>query len=343
MLRRTLRVLALFVCAALLAVAWRVATRNRETRQAEEFSAYYRNSISPLLDSAQAREQQAVDLALARLHVHFDYFRRGVPNFTRDITGWGTRFGIVGRSIGDLWTRAWHDNSHAVAVRDYTEQKFRAWVINEQSLKRALQETVATFAEATDASRNRLESEIKLAIGHPQSPLKLPRLELEHRLSSAAESSRAMAARAGSDSAWIGGGAFAGGWIAGDAASALTTAIIARLGAGVATTAVTAGSATATGAAAGGGGGSAAGPVGTIVGLGVGIVAGALIDWAINDHFERRLAAQCKTFLDQLEADLANGVSGKAGLRSLLTEAARKSSVLYRGALFVELEKANQP
>ncbi len=341
--RRTLRILALLSCAALLALAWNAATHNREAHQAEEFSRYYHSSISPLIDSAQARERQAVDLALARLHEHFDYFRRGVPNFTRDITSWGTRFGIVGRSISDLWTKAWHDDRQAVAVRNYTEQKFRAWVINEQSLERALQETMTTFAEATDASRNRLESEIKLAIGHPQSPLKLPKIDLEQRLATVATSSRSMAARAGSDSAMIGAGAFAGGWIAGDAASALTTAIIARLGTGMATAAVTSGSATAAGATAGGGGGSAAGPVGTIVGLGVGIVAGALIDWAINDHFERRLSAQCTKFLDQLEADLANGVGGQAGLRSLLTESARKSSATYRGALFAELEKANHP
>jgi hypothetical protein len=118
----------------------------------------------------------------------------------------------------------------------------------------------------------------------------------------------------------------------------LTAGIIARLGTGMATTAVRSGSATATGATAGGGGGSAAGPLGTIVGLGVGIVAGALIDWAINDHFERRLAGQCTSFLNQLEADLANGVAGQAGLRSLLTDAARKSSSHYRDALFAELE-----
>jgi hypothetical protein len=338
-----LRVLALLCCAALLAVAWNTANRSRASRESQEFAAYYRESISPLIDSAQAREQQAVDLALARLHEHFDYFRRGVPNFTRDVTGWGTRFGIVGRSIGDLWTRAWQDKSHAVAVREYTEQKFRAWVINEQTLGRALQDTLTTFSEATNASRNRLESEIKLAISHPQSPLKLPPLDLDHRLAAATQSSRAIAARAGSDSTLIGAGAFAGGWIAGDAARALTTAIVARLGAGMATTAVTSGSATATGAAAGGGGGSAAGPLGTIVGLGVGIVAGALIDWAINDHFEQRLSAQCTTFLNQLEADLANGARDQAGLRSLLTEAARKSSSSYRDVLFAELEKATRP
>jgi hypothetical protein len=341
--RHFLRVFALLCCAALLAGAWNVAIRPRDARESQDFATYYRESISPLIDSAQAREQQAVDLAISRLHEHFDYFRRGVPNFTRDITGWGTRFGIVGRSIGDLWTRAWHDDSRAVAVRNYTEQKFRAWVINEQTLDRALQDTLTTFAEATDSNRNRLEAEIKLAIGHPQSPLKLPPLDLDQRLALAAQSSRAMAARAGTDSALIGTGAFAGGWIAGDAARALTTAIIARLGAGMATTAVTSGSATATGAAAGGGGGSAAGPIGTIVGLGVGIVAGALIDWAINDHFERRLAAQCTTFLNQLEADLANGVSGQPGLRPLLTDAARKSSATYRDALFAELKKASQP
>lgn len=335
--------LLLLLCAAVLAAAWHAVMRARDQRAARDFSAYYHGTISPLLDSAETREQQAVDLALARLHEHFDYFRRGVPNFTRDITGWGTRFGVVGRSIGDLWTRTWHGSARANGVRNYTEQKFRAWVINEQSLERALQDTFATFAEATDASRNRLESEIKLAIGHPESPLRLPALDLQNRLATATQASRAVAAKAGSDSALIGAGAFAGGWIAGDAARALTTAIVARLGAGVATSAVASGSATATGAAAGGGGGSAAGPVGTIVGLGVGIIAGAVIDWAINDHFERRLAAQCTDFLNALERDLAGGVGGEQGLRVLLTQAARQSSENYRRALFAELQRANQP
>src|SRR6187401_2171399 len=119
--RRLLRILMLLLCAAVAGAAWTVFQRNQEQRTAQEFGAYYRENISPLLDTAEAREKQAVDLALQRLHEHFDYLRRGVPNFTRDITGWGTRFGIVGRSIGDLWTRAWHDKSRAVAVREYTE------------------------------------------------------------------------------------------------------------------------------------------------------------------------------------------------------------------------------
>jgi hypothetical protein len=340
---RIWRFVALLLAVGVMVVAWRTGTQNRAVHEPGDFADYYRTRVSPLIDSAEARQQQSVDLALARLHEHFEYFRRGVPNFTRDVTSWRTRFAIVGRSVNDLWTRVWHDEGKAVAVRKYTEEKFRAWVINEQSLQKALEDTMATFTDATAANRNRLEAEIKLAIGHPESPFKMPALQLDQYLASAATASRGMAQRAGKDSALIGAGAFAGGWIAGDAARALTTAIIARLGTNAAVTTATSGSATAGGAAAGGGGGSAAGPVGTIIGLGVGIVAGALIDWAINDHFERKLSAQCLNFLNTLEQDLTNGVGGHPGIKPLLTKAAREGSESYRTALFAELLKADLP
>jgi hypothetical protein len=341
--KRIWRFVGIMFAIGVMGAAWWAGTRHRAVHEPADFAVYYRSRVAPLIDSAESRQQQSVELALARLHEHFDYFRRGVPNFTRDVTSWSTRFSIVGRSVNDVWTRIWHDEGQAVAVRKYTEEKFRAWVINEQSLQKALEDTMATFTDAAAANRNRLEAEIKLAIGHPESPFKMPALQLDQYLASAAAASRGMAQRAGKDSALIGAGAFAGGWIAGDAARALTTAIIARLGANAAVATATSGSATAGGAAAGGGGGSAAGPVGTIVGLGVGIIAGALIDWAINDHFERKLSAQCLSFLDTLEQDLANGVGGHPGLKPLLTKAARESSESYRSALFAELLKADLP
>ncbi len=336
------KIVTLLVGAGLIYGAWNM-TRDGESRNPEHFAEYYKANVSPLIDSASTREQQAVDLALQRLHEHFDYFRRGAPNFSRDLSQWSSRFGIAGRSIGDLWTRVWDGGEKAVATRLYAEQKFRAWVINEASMKKALDDTMATFKEATDASRNRLEGEIKLVLGRPDSPLKVPSPKVEESLKNAAATGRALAVQAGKDSAMAGGVGFAGGWIAGEAIFALTRTIIARVAvSGIAATAAS-GSATAGGAVAGGGGGSAAGPLGTAAGLVAGIAVGMVVDSFINDAMTAKINRQVVTFLDNLERELVEGTGGQPGLKELLRKAAKDGAENYRTALFSELQKATLP
>ncbi len=336
-----LKIAGLLIGFGLIFFAWKNATRERPNPKPAQFAEYYRTQISPLIDSAETRQQQAVDLALARLHEHFNVFRRGVPNFAEDITGWGTRFGIVGRSISDLWTGFWNDKTKAVAVQAYTNEKFRAWVVNEGSLQRAMDDAMKSFIEATEASHNRLEGEIKLLIGRPDCPFKVSKPDFEQYLKSAALAGRGLATQAGKDSVSIGAKGFAGSIIVGEAAQGLVTAIIARLAAASAATSATTGSATAAGAAAGGGGGSAAGPVGAIIGFGVGIAVGTIVDLWMTEKFKEKLSVQCRTFLDELERDLTSGVGGKPGLKALFTQAARDGSANYRKALFAELQKAD--
>lgn len=337
------KVLALGVGVALIMGAWTLATREGEVHSPAQFADYYRANVSPLIDSASVREQQAVELALARLHEHFDYFRRGAPNFSRDLSQWSSRFGIAGRSISDLWTRVWDGGEQAVATRLYAEEKFRAWVINETSMKKALDDTLATFKEATDASRNRLEGEIKLVLGRPDSPLQMPVLQVEQAMKRATVAGRELSVQAGRDSAFAGGAGFVGGWIAGDAIFALTRAIVARVAvSGIAASAAS-GSATAGGAVAGGGGGSAAGPLGTAAGLIAGIVVGMVVDSFINDAMSAKITRQVTGFLDGLERELVEGTQGQPGLRVLLMKASKDGAENYRNALFTELQKAPLP
>ncbi len=332
---------ALLLGLGLVWIAWSIATRHRAGPDPARFAEYYRLQISPLIDSAETREQQAVDLALTRLHEHFNGFRRGVPRFTEDITEWGTRFGIVGRAIKDAWTGFWGDKAKAVAVRAYTDEKFRVAVISEQSLQRSLDDSIKVFVEATEASHNRLEGEIQLTIGHPDSPLKVPAVAMDQYLKSAFAAGRGLSAQAGKDSVAIGTAGFVGSVVAEEAARALGTAIVARLTAASVAGTAAAGSATAAGATAGGGGGSAAGPLGTIIGFGVGIAVGAIVDWWMSEKFREKLSAQCMAFLDDLERDLVNGTGGQSGLKALLTQAAHECSGKYRKALFDELQKAD--
>src|SRR5207302_2249112 len=90
--------------------------------------------------------------------------------------------------------------------------------------------------------------------------------------------------------------------------------VIARVGTQLAVEGVQAGGATVGGAAAGGGGGSLAGPAGTIIGFGVGLVAGAVIDWWLSERFEARVSEQCNQFLTALDQSVTHGTAGGPGL-----------------------------
>ncbi|MGD0464997.1 MAG: hypothetical protein ABSB74_21140 [Tepidisphaeraceae bacterium] len=96
---------------------------------------YYRNDIVPLLDDFDTRNQAAADRAIATLHDRMQMHRAGIPAFADDISGWGTRFGIVGRESSDLWKKWWDDEKNVHGVKDYVNGKLRAHVMSEDSLK----------------------------------------------------------------------------------------------------------------------------------------------------------------------------------------------------------------
>ena len=93
--------------------------------QAIDTMQYYRKEIVPLLDDFDARNQAAADRAIATLHDRMQMHRAGIPAFADDISGWGTRFGIVGRESSDLWDKWWHDEKNVHGVKDYVNGKFR--------------------------------------------------------------------------------------------------------------------------------------------------------------------------------------------------------------------------
>jgi hypothetical protein len=92
------------------------------------------------------------------------------------------------------------------------------------------------------------------------------------------------------------------------------------------------------GAMAGGAGGGAtlgslAGPAGTVVGIGAGLVVGAAIDWWMTDRFKDKLAEQCNRFLDSVRDQLIDGTLDQPGLRTVFGEAVRLSDEAQRKAI----------
>ncbi len=319
-------------CAAFFA-AWKSGTSQSPAPSADELSAYYAGSVSPLLDAAELRDREAANAALSRLHDHFQQFHAGIPAFADDITGWGTRFGIVGRSVKDLWTKFWDDPATATATKDYVNTKFRAHIVSEVKLQRAVTDALTTFRDSVAANHNRMLSEVKLALSMPECPVRIPSVRLDGLLHNAASSAGDLAVKQGGDNVLQTAALLAGGVAADMAATRMVAALFARLAATTAATIATEGTAAAGATATGGAAGTAAGPVGTVIGIGVGIVASVIMDWWMTDSFKTKLHEQCGGFLSTLEREITAGNATAPGLRKALEDSAAANHAAFRKSL----------
>jgi hypothetical protein len=196
------------------------------------------------------------------------------------------------------------------------------------------------------ASRNQLYSELLLPLRkiktiQPVGDFSIEHVQQEVRIRTAAIGS-AMAA----DTIATGLAGVAGGWIAADAAQAMTTRLVAqiltRVGTTMAAETIAAGGATVEGTAAGGGAGSLAGPLGTIIGIGVGLIIGMIVDWRLSKRFEASVAEQCNFFLSDLESHLRDTRGNTPGLRQALSQTVELAGRAQEQAIRAALKETNQ-
>jgi hypothetical protein len=303
--------------------------------------------IDPLLAESAQRDLQAAERALATLHAHFQIFHAGIEPFVDEVGGWGTRFGVLGRTIGDGWNQYVRGRPDPGAVRGYIEEKFHRNVIAEDRLQAAVEDTLVQFQEELVANRNVMLTQVQTRLAASDTPVELRGMNVEELKERFARRSARLLQDMGGDSLANGVASFAGGVVAEEVARRIAIQVIARVATQMASTAAVssaaAGSATAGGAAAGGAGGSAVGPVGTVVGVGIGIAVGVAVDWWMSERFEAKLSAQCHAFLDHVERELIEGSppsdSGDAapGMREVFEESIRQTQSRQRDALLASL------
>jgi hypothetical protein len=324
-----------------------VVTTQPTTRPAgEPVEKVYREAIVPLLDQFDRRNDEAVINAIVVLHDRMSMHRAGVGPFTREVVSWGTRFGVLKRYPSDTWhkLRGQSDDTHRVT--EYVNEKFRRHILSEESLRQDVDAVVAQFNDDMLASRNRLYAELALPLARIKAshPITTPGLA-DFSRDVASRASR-MAGAMAPDTVVAGLAAVCGGWVATDVAQAITsrivTQVLAQLGTAMAAEGIEAGGATLGGAAAGGGGGSLVGPVGTIIGVGVGLVVGAIVDWRMSKRFEAKITDQCNWFLINLERQLRDGTPQSPGLKDELGEAAALASRLQREAIQAALKEVKE-
>jgi hypothetical protein len=359
-------IVGLAAAAALLVLAWRVAREPAAPRltpdpfpvaessvqspapppaAAPSAAEVYRREIAPRLHDFEWRNAIAVDRAVGALRERMDVRRQGVQPFARDITSWGTRFGVIGRKAGDT-SRRLRGRPSVDSVNLYVSQKFRQHILSERLLQADITAVLMQLEEELAASRNLLYADLRLPLAKIDAPLARTDADYERFQEQVRRDVEAMATKMGTDSVTQGIAAFAGGWVVGDvaqlAARQLVTQVIARTGTQLAVQGVAAGGATAGGATTGGGVGSFGGPAGTVIGVGVGIAVGAAVDWWMSKRFEEKLVEKCNAYLDSLRDLILDGTDSAPGLEAAMRGGIAVTAATQRTAILkaMGLEKS---
>jgi hypothetical protein len=322
------------------------AIQKQAEERRENARRVYREDILPVLARYDRRNQIAAVRAVINMHERLDGRRSGIQPFIRDINSWKTRFGVMGRTMKDTWKKVRGSEPNPQAVRAYVDSKFRHHVLSEPALEGDVGAVLAQFREDLDASRNQLYADLRLPLSKIKVTLAKSDGDFHQFLEGVHRKASDLTKEMATDSVTSGLTAFVSGVVAGEAAEMaarqVVASILSRVGTQVAARAVAAGGATVAGAAAGGGGGSVAGPAGTIIGIGVGFIAGAAVDWWMSEKFEAKMTDQLNAFFDNVETHLVQGTDKAPGLEKALKDAVKHGGDAQRAALTNAIEEVTK-
>ena len=319
----------------------------------------FETNLTPLIEYANKENEKAKDRAIQAFQNDFGEFHKGIPAFTEDLTGWGTRFGVVSNWTKDKWDAWWNENENANQLGEYVNDKFRQHILSEKKLEQAFIDAITQFTGDLAANRNALLSEMQIVLTSQDLPvqIRLPKDEFKVFSAQIQEHFKDLSIKLSEKSVVVGIGGLVAGFFVEEgarraatgvairvipavAASPIITSVMAPVATGVATRlaamGLTTGGATATFAAAGGTGRTLAGPLGTAVGGGVGFVAGGIADWWMSARFEKKTAEQIGTMLQVMGKQIIEGVGNEdgtsLGLDGTFGEANRQMKRLMREA-----------
>jgi len=251
------------------------------------------DQIVPAIREADWANRAAAERCLTRIQESFQRYRQGVEPFAEDVTGLGSKWGVLRRMPGD-----WMTGSNSAEA--FISGKLEQYVFSAQEIQQDVDASLALLREDTEANRNVMLRKVKTATAG----LSLPAIQNLHVqmfshqvIEKVREFSTETAVNSVTDLVVIEVASGAGGY----AAEQVFMATLVRIG-------TTAGGATVGSAAAGSGLGSTVGPLGTGVGVVAGLIAGLIIDQVLGEYARSNVSKQLLELIDQIEVAAINGV-----------------------------------
>lgn len=282
---------------------------SHQPKSAADVEALYDSKIRPVISEAAAKNAAAISRAEDEINQMFARYGQGVPKFTEDITSWGTRFGILGRTGSDFWNNYKTDTTKRDTVGAYVTEKFETHILSEKQLTSDLERVLEQFQSDMEATWNVMLSQIGTVCTEAELDT-----SVVNSLKGGIFTEHVNTLTATMPQQSLGGALVA--TVAVGAAEVVVRKLVQRLitQAGIRVAGMAAGAGIAalgvagTGAAAGAGGGTALLPgPGTLIGAGVGFAVGALVDSWASKKLEEKLAAQCNSFLAETKTSILQG------------------------------------
>jgi hypothetical protein len=252
------------------------------------------------------------------IHAQFDGYRRKVPAFTDDITGFSNKSRITWEAMKQMTS----DDKRK--VERHVTGKFEKHVVSGNQMEKDLEVLLHAFRRDIEANRNLMLVDINEAV-KSGTAFDKNLLVPEEFTRSIEKRIRSKSKQAGKDSVVLSGMTFLVSLAAEEAVRNLVVYALTRAGsslaASMATTAAVSGGATAAGGAGGGAAGSFGGPAGAVIGIAAGLTVGIIVDVVMTDRMEKKLNEECTRFLTKVEKELT---TSPGGLVSQLEQAVKE-------------------
>lgn len=308
----------LFLLAGLImvGVAWWLTrpdpVKEKTQRQRQEFFVL---TGSQLLNQEEQRNREAVERARRQIEANFARYRTGVPQFAESLTTWGTRYEMTKAALSDWWSKT-------NEARDVATNQFANFVVSDKKLRDDITLVIAQFSSDLVANRNGMLSELGEKISAAALPCASADLGSANPSAAFLLEAQPLIKNKAVMSPLIGVLAMSGGFFATEVVVArIVPKLLVAMATRLATGAAARGSLVAASALAAGGTGTAVGPMGTAIGVGVGLLAGILIESWIDKRYEAKVTNELNQMLTDMEESLWNDPN--QGLASSFAQAVK--------------------
>lgn len=305
-----------------------------------ELDLFFDREISPKLDLFGKRNEIAVERAVTRIGNEFESYRQGIPAFVEDITSFRSRCGVVKRTMNDTWEKWWNDNADANQVLQYTYDKFEKHVFSNKDLADLLQSTLDQFKDDIKANQNELHSEVMQA--WKSQGMNTAHMDLDAIERQVDQHLKRSIQHMGPDSVLVEILSLFGGNIATDSLIMLINLLLEQVRYGVAASILAGAEGSTTEMFLMAGASAGAVTANPLIGVGVGLAAGLMVDFLMTKNFENQLTTELESLPAVTETMIVTGGKKTVGVRQLMNRAMKELGGNEKSALYAALKEQVQ-
>jgi len=270
-----------------------------ELGKRERRRKFFESQVIANLAATNEANRDAAKRAISRIQQNFDGYRRGVDPFVDDVLSFSSRFGILRRLPGGLYSR-----DERVSL--YVAEKFAKYLFTEATLTSDLRDALMQFRDEVRANHRSMLVKTQADVAQSDLP-PIPIEPYEVFFASIHSQLNEISEHQATTSVTEGVLALLVSEVGAKSVVMIASRLVSGLAASAASAAAASGGATAGAAAAGAASGSIVPGAGTIAGFVVGVGVGFAIDYWMNQRTAAALRDELIDYIDRLERDLIQG------------------------------------